>query len=869
MGKGKKTTVGYWYKPAFHAGLGTGPLDAYLEFRGGDKTAWAGRLTASGTISINAPNLWGGEKDQGGIVGDVDVMFGEPGQQVNPYLASAFGPQQSAWRGLATLVFKGGKYGAMNPYPQKASHKIEKIVAGWDNDECWYPEAAVIVIEPQDSQRHLMADEIALDAQLADRDAANGVTVVGFSKDDTCIVELPEGLTYRAWSRWPADDDPGAPTRPWWCRFEVTNDEGDVASFLGDSYVSEAAAFAGAQLSTPVAMTGSSTYRFWLTDDILMNRGGVSLRVWRLPGALRAMNPAHILYQSRTQSDMGKEPIENINDASFRAGADWFHAQGFGLCTSDSPSEESMEEFEQRICRVAGCSVSRSLDGQWHLDIANGEYELADLPILTDDDILEFQEQPTLQDSAVNSVSVKYFDPQKKEAIVTPPVQAPALIAEFGTNHLTIEYLEIPTARLALRTAQRELLARITPLRAFQLKTTRKPYAWRPNTYFRLQSPKRRIADMVCILGEKSSGKLRSGAMSITASQDVYSLPLTTYVSVEEGVDTRPSQVPIPVVYQRAFEAPYTEIVAQLPRAELEALPADVGFLMAVGADPATTRNFTLVVDDGAGFEDVADGNWTATALVVEGSDYDATDFTLSAGRRLIEVVPGMPALWGEEIVRVDAINVITGEVTFGRSCADSVPTKHLPGERVWFYGVDAAADLTEYTEGETLAARLLTNTASAQLAIDAATEMQVEIEGRCARPYPPAGVRINGQRYPEAVVGDVEVTAFHRDRVAQADQLVDQTMADIGPEPGTTYVVRNINAATQVETYFQDGITTFPHLVPAADLAVSNRLEVYSVRGGLESLQRVVIPFSVGAVLLAEDGEPTTDEADDPIIME
>lgn len=92
MGKGKKTTVGYWYKPAYHAGLGVGPIDALLEFRCGDKPAWTGALTASGSIHVDAPELFGGEKDQGGIVGDADVMFGEAGQLPNGYLSAPSAP---------------------------------------------------------------------------------------------------------------------------------------------------------------------------------------------------------------------------------------------------------------------------------------------------------------------------------------------------------------------------------------------------------------------------------------------------------------------------------------------------------------------------------------------------------------------------------------------------------------------------------------------------------------------------------------------------------------------------------------------------------------------------------------------------------
>ena len=87
MGSSKKVTVSYWYKLIMHLGWCKGPIDALLEIRGGDRTAWSGELTSSGTISINAPNLFGGEKDQGGIVGDVDVL-GADEDGIAAFLAS-------------------------------------------------------------------------------------------------------------------------------------------------------------------------------------------------------------------------------------------------------------------------------------------------------------------------------------------------------------------------------------------------------------------------------------------------------------------------------------------------------------------------------------------------------------------------------------------------------------------------------------------------------------------------------------------------------------------------------------------------------------------------------------------------------------
>ncbi|EFF46342.1 LamG-like jellyroll fold domain-containing protein [Xanthomonas citri] len=916
-GKSKKTTVGFWYKPAFHAGLGIGPIDAFLQFRGGDKPAWIGELTSSGTISINAPNLWGGEKDQGGIVGAVDVMFGEATQQPNAYLAATFGSQQPAWRGLATLVFKGGKYGAMNPYPQKASYKIRKTKKGWDNDACWYPEKAEIAMKAPASASLYFAldlsgsmDEVASNGQTrltnmktainavldqvgeaVARGAAIDCMIVGFGTYPSSrqsilrrnltaggIAELKSWVSGRS-SSFTTYFTAGVMDMPDFfgggeafarrLAFFITDGEPvDAGSGMTSAQI---AAEAGAIVSS---VAGVSCYgiNIDLTDtsytSVVDNTDGDGVPVVSggdpsamigiirsaIFGGVIGMNPAHILYYSRTQADMGRETTANINAASFTAAADYYFGQGFGLCTSYDPSAESVEEFEQRICRVAGCSLTRSLvDGQWYLDVANGVYTLEELPILTDDDILDFQEQPTLLDSAVNSVSVKYFDPDLKEAIVTPPTQAPALIDDFGTNHLTIEYLEIPTGELAARVAQRELLARITPLRGFPLKTTRKPYAWRPGTYFRLQAPKRRITDLVCIFSEKSSGQLRSGAMSITATQDVYSVPSGSFVEVEEGVDTSPSQTPQPITLQRAFEAPYIELVGTLSRADLEVLPADTGFLMAVASDPATSRDYSVMVaPDAATYAEVAFGYWCPTAVIVEASETRLeTAFTVAGGKMLDQVAVGSPALWGNELVRVDGLNVGTGAITLGRGVGDTVRQPHAAGQRIWFYADHAAADLTEYTDGESIQVKLLTNTPSQQLGLSRATAMGVTFDQRQFRPYPPGNLRVNDDPAPVHVEFEFDVTWAHRDRIAQADQLVDASMADIGPEAGVTYNARfyldNVLKATEtgiagnsISGYSVSGNGTL-------------RIEVEAERDGLASWQAATIEFDyIGAVQLS-----------------
>lgn len=839
MGKSSAQTIGYHYRVAYHHGLSATPIDALLEIRCADKTAWSGSLAASGTININQPNLFGGEKDQGGIVGDVDVMFGEPTQTPNAYLGQAFGPQQPAWRGVTTLVFKGGRFGANNPYPQKPAYKVLVTKKGWDNDTCWYPTTCEVALQ---SSTVLPNDADGWQYQILPQQTNPG----------GANLTIPTS-GWLAGGRAPFGNASGATIWPnstiLWAQRQVTvatagamltaqAENGCVVFVDGaivgicnptNSDVGSGVPFQNVIL-VPISI-GTHTITVKAYDE--WNGSTTTWLTLHIDGqGLTAINPAHLLYDALTSQDRGSEPIASLNDANWRTGADWFFAQGIGVCTEFDPDSETVEQLTQRIEKVAACSVSRSpVDGEWYLDIANGVYTLASLPILTDDDILDFEEAATTLDDAINSVSVEYFDPQQKITVTTPPLQSLALINANGLHHDVRSYHELPTGDLANRTAQRDLQTAITPPRTFTLTTTRKPYAWRVNTYFRLQSPKRGIADIVCLLAEKSTGTLKSGAIKITASQDIYSMPTASFVTSEPGVDTRPPQIPGAILAQAVFEAPYTSVCATLNRADLAALPADIGYLMTVAQDPGQMRDYaiTISVDGGTTYTDTGtDGPWCPTALIIEGDPLQdaapATSFTLASPALLASVVVGQAALWQNldgtfEICRVDAINpaATPPTLTLGRGCADTVPAAHAANARIWFFDGFAGTDTTEYTDGEAISVKLLTNSGTQQIDPVAVAPLTLTFDQRQTRPYPPATLQVNGAWYPSMITGALALAWVSRNRVTQADQLLDTTQAAVAGETGQTTTVR-VYDDTNALLHTESGITAAGWTWPTAD---------------------------------------------------
>lgn len=912
MGGKSKPTIGYWYKPLLHLGFCQGPVDAALELRGGDKTAWTGVQSASGVIYIDAKELWGGEKAEGGIQGDFDLMMGEPAQLPSAYLAANLGPDQSAFRGKVTGVFKGGLYGAFNPYPKPLAMKTRRILKGWDDDVCWYPAKAAIASPAPETGVTLQE---SFPAGLANYTVTSGsgssfvaagvtMTIEGVAAgiierpitpgyldhvslqfqvqevgpDDFGTIDLLDGTGYvfgfNALRQAGFIPDPrrpiayvisvggtvgvdtpvtaGALAEDVWyhfsCQWNGSSGYDCQISIVATSEIVGTLFIAIAQRPYPTRMVFRKEGAAGTAGKVLFKDIFVTTKPAQ--GDSLYMNAVHILYDSITHPQMQGEPLSLIDDLNFRAAADRAFTEGFGLCTEYDATSETVDDFQKRILNVLGASLSQSrTDGKYRLTLVRDDYVLEDLPILGDDNILEYSEEATDPLEAVNQVSVEWFDPARKETRTAGPLQSlGAIQAAGGVIAETVQHPEIPYEDLALRVGARNLGTKSVGLKRFELTTDRTPYAWRGGQFFRLQAPRRGIADMVCMVGELGAGTRRSGAMRLQAIQDVSRMPMTTYVVPEPGVDTSPSQAPGVPPYQFAFEAPYLELAASLPSAELAALAGDAGFLLAVASRPTTGLNFDLWTATGAeALADRGDGDWSEAALVVETASEADTSFTLSGATDLDAVVVGQAAWWDGEICRVDAINPALLTVTLGRGCADTCPRPHAAGTPILFYGGSAANDSREYADGEAVTAKLLTRTSSELLPLAAAPALTVVMDSRASRPYAPGKLRISdgvltNAAYPALVQGAIAATWSHRDRVLQDDQLVDESAASVGPEVGVAYTISYYLNDVLEGTELLGGTAATPFTMSGAG---SGRIEVQAIRGLVGSWQSAVANFT------------------------
>ena len=150
-GSSKSVTVGYKYYVGMHMILCHGPIDKLLRIQVDERDAWLGSRDG-GQISINQPNLFGGESREGGIQGTVDFETGHAGQSQNSYLVSKLGAYVPAFRGVVGMVLRQ-VYMGLNPYLKKWSFRLQRIHVRQNGLRQWYDSKAEIRIAGQFKQR--------------------------------------------------------------------------------------------------------------------------------------------------------------------------------------------------------------------------------------------------------------------------------------------------------------------------------------------------------------------------------------------------------------------------------------------------------------------------------------------------------------------------------------------------------------------------------------------------------------------------------------------------------------------------------------------------------------------------------------------
>lgn len=567
--------------------------------------------------------------------------------------------------------------------------------------------------------------------------------------------------------------------------------------------------------------------------------------VWLADNQIKAMNPAHILYLVYTGNEFRGLPRARMDEAAWRKAADTLYAEQLGLCFEWKRSD-SFKSFCETVKAHIGAEIYPDrMTGLLSIRLIRDDYDPASLPLFDEDSgLLEIiQEQATSSASAPSQLVVKFIDQvrgdQRQVVIANNAVAA----ATGRRSTETVEYFGAPTAQIAGRMGARDMRVKASGLKRFKIVLDRRGRWLTPGAPLRIRSVRRGIGEIVVRAGRIEDNFLGDGKVTVTVLQDQFGLPASSSVAVPPPGWVPPDRTPRAITTRRLFEAPYRELAGIIDPANLKLLDPTAAYLIAVAEAPTSlSQSFNLTdrVGGSGTFVDRGAGDWCPSGMLVADFAPSATasTVTLSSTTRLDEVRVGQAALLDDEIVRVDAVDYTNAKLTLARGCADTVPAPHSAGARIWFYDGFECVDDVVYTQGVSLQAQLLSNTSEGQLAPAMAATDTLALVGRQGRPYPPGQFKVNGVYYPAAVEGVFTVSWVHRDRLQQADQLLDSSLNNIGPESGTTYTLRLRRADTNATLVQQTGMTTTTSAPISTDYAGDIVIELLATRSGTDSFQ-------------------------------
>lgn len=733
MGGGSKQTIGYRYFLGLHMAICHGPVRSVNKIYVGKRllkrdllnTNFGPPITTNSTRSFFDIALFGGEKKEGGIAGNVDFEFGAPTQLQNPYLISKLGSDVPAFRGVTCAVFRssdlsignsfrspttGGYISAMNPYPKPWAFEVTDIPGGSFNPT----------------------------KQLINPEDVDGVII------------------------------------------------------------------------------GSA-------------------------------NGVHIIYDCLTDSDWGLGYAEtDLDITSFTEASNTLFDEGFGLSLIYS-QQSTMEEFIQEILNHINAVLYPSREtGNFVIKLIRESEDSASLPVFDESNIGSFEsfERPAFSEM-VNEIVIKYRKRGDVEDKSITLQDLASVQAQEGIVSQTVHFPGIDSDEIAGRIGLRELRQSSTPLARVRLILNREAWNISPGDRVKLSWVKLGIVEIVLRIVSINYGTLESGLVRIDAVEDIFSLPANTYIAPLDTSWADEVVEPPPAVTERTLELPYYAIQTTFSPGDADAVDVNDAFLQAVSeVSLGTIFNIQLLTRISPNnFVEASDGSITPTVRLTNAlNKTDKLTIPFNTPQALNNVVINGYAYLNNEILRIDSVDAVANTIDFGRGYLDSYPTDHTANSVIYFADNNDVRDPITYSNGDSVDAKLLTQTGSGILNEDSAATINLNIVGRQGKPYLPAQIQINSIYFPTSIESEaLTITWTHQDRTQQL-VIGGQDWYEISlgsPETGVSYTVSYYNNDTTLLLYTDSGLTgltsTFEPDV-ASGSTINIRIEVVSIRDSIQS---------------------------------
>lgn len=882
FGPKQKTTIGFRYSLGLHFVLCLGPVDYVRRIRIDKRLAWSGESTG-GAIAVDQPYLFGRlsrERGTGnGVGGAIDVLMGKPDQAPNAYLAAVAGGPAPAYRGVTSLVARSfyiGNAPSLRPWEVRVT-RITAVDEGYSDGFQWYPEKATL------------SRPGGTFAETVDFDLATAFP--------TYEIGDPE---------WPGEggDHPNTLTiGPFPENRQIV--AGPLGATADDRFVFNGVLYGTVNFVTYPAGTvfydlpAGQTLTVGVRDieDFFIGASG-SLEAVATTTQDADMNPVHILREVLLSPDSGGTGIEAEAGTTWEVAADTIFDEGFGISIAWRGATDRVE-FKKEIERhIDARSYIDRRTGLWEIKLIRDDYDVDELPIFDKSNVASWSEirfpEPT---SLINQLVVTWRDLDKDED-TSLTISNPARIRMAGSQVFQekVAYPGITRAELASRVAMRDLSARSAPLVTGEFRAKNFPTDLNIGSPIIVNNPRLGLVNRVVRVTEIDDGNARDSSTTVRFVEDRFALGEEADLEFEVIEPT--TDEALPVEPRMVEEAPLQVLREQLGQPNVDAVLLEddqAGFLFIAGGRPTSTSRDAIALRDlGAGYEDLDSVEFSVSAtllgamtrradhekVVVESSD-DLAALTVGARvwvdgeQMLLELVEeGDTSDPGDYWEPTETATNAVFTLTLTRGALDTAPSNHAAGAGAIFYEEFGYLEDDIQTDGDEADVKLLTATNQQVLALGDAPVDTVTFSSRALRPYPPGDLKLDGdyEVLPLPETSAYVLTWVHRDRLEGT--IIGHAEAGPGsPEVGVTYLVRVeaiddqgdvVSVLTSVDVGTSLTYTWTPVIPPSG--AVSGRMSVASVRGGLESWTRpsIGIRLEVGTRAFEDEVEERPIEDND-----
>lgn len=900
MSGSKKQTTGHKYFAGFHTVLaqaGCYLRRIWIE----EKEAWYGGVGTEGS-RISKSKLFGGNDvgGGGGIAGDFNYYIGDKDQAPNPYLESQLGVGNvPAYRGVSSFVWKKGWVGNQ-AYMKDWKYRVS-YVNGINSNVTTAPSNFVIAFDcsmsltaadfllMKSSLRDILNSltyfkdnyfNTKINIRLIAFDATAHIKdFIDFKISDIGALEsFMMGQTQTSGVSFSEMMSAG------YSFFDSHPDTKNTFIIIADGQDTTAEHIAQAQsrfndvrhiciytqriadrdnadLPYHVAMTGMDN----TPEDNMFVRTGSDLQSHRVcptlwvgadGGALineevwfgirtgePDMNPADMLWLCITDSFWGLgEPESACDKESFLAAWRVLNEEDMYMSIVFD-NEGQAQKIIDLICEHidAVCQVNPKT-GLWTLKLIRDDYVEGDLIVLNESNVgsISNYEIRTAAEQ-VNHVTVTYWNKETgKDA--TTSVHDPARIAMHGVVNKSITYDGFTNEKTAYLAAERDLKALSSPLKVATFDNVDPDIVegLQPGAAFKWYWNAHGVDGAVMRVSSIDYGDAKNKSARIEAIEDVFSTPMNSvapYVPpyVDPGMLPPQDNPTVRVIELDYFDAVQFESEGDVNAALLEE-PLLSRVAVVAGKPQRNAYDADLMTRQLAVYTSQGTLEFCPSAELVNGVGYMEDTFAIKNVQDIELIEVNKWALLGDEKIAV--LSISETEITVKRGVNGTVPQTHAAGAVILFCDDFIALDQNEYLSGETVYVKALTNTSSDTLALSAATEHQITLNGLMNRPYPPANVKINDNYYPKKVVTSLTITWEDRNRLQQTGgEFVGWFDGGVPLEADVEYLIKIYNGENVLVHTIVNAVSPAFYLLP--DNQVETTVEIISVKNGYECAQK------------------------------